>query len=83
MQRIDLLHIDTEGYDFEILKTIDFSVIQPAVILYETKHLSPCDQQASVELLSRYGYQIQLLGADALAVLNTSAIFSPPLAVVG
>ena len=39
VRKIDLLHIDTEGYDDEIIKSIDFTKIRPNIILYENKHL--------------------------------------------
>ncbi len=35
LERIDLLTIDAEGYDFEILKTLDWDVSQPKVVLTE------------------------------------------------
>ena len=37
---INLLQIDTEGYEFEILSSIDFSTIKIDIILFEHKHLS-------------------------------------------
>ena len=40
VKRIDLLQIDTEGYDFEIIKMIDFRACAPAIIHYEHRHLS-------------------------------------------
>jgi len=39
IRKIDLLHIDTEGYDYEVLKQVDLES-PPRVILYEHKHLS-------------------------------------------
>src|SRR2546426_11057106 len=39
VSRIDLLQIDAEGYDFAILKQVDFRRIQPTVIRYEHRHL--------------------------------------------
>jgi FkbM family methyltransferase len=33
--QLDLLQVDTEGYDFEILQMIDFRRIQPAIIHFE------------------------------------------------
>lgn len=36
---LDLLHMDTEGYDYEILKSIDLDRWRPALLIYEHKHL--------------------------------------------
>ncbi len=33
----DILSIDTEGYDFEIIKLIDLKRFHPEVILFERK----------------------------------------------
>ena len=35
--RIDLLQIDTEGYDWEVLRTMSFRNVRPRVIVYEEK----------------------------------------------
>jgi len=35
-QSIDFLNIDVEGYDFKVLKSLDFSIYQPSVILVES-----------------------------------------------
>lgn len=37
--KIDLLHVDTEGHDYEILKQLDSYKIKPRAILYEHLHL--------------------------------------------
>ena len=39
VNNIDLLAIDAEGYDYEIIKSIDFDKHQPSLILFEHKHL--------------------------------------------
>lgn len=39
-ENINLLHLDTEGYDFEILNSFDFKAYHPDIILFEHKHLS-------------------------------------------
>ncbi|MBK7697246.1 MAG: FkbM family methyltransferase [Saprospiraceae bacterium] len=41
MFSIDLLHIDTEGYDWEILKQLRLAKYFPRPIIFEHKHLSP------------------------------------------
>jgi len=51
---LDILHIDTEGYDFEIIKTIDFTDICPSVLLFENIHLSNIDYKACLRILRKY-----------------------------
>lgn len=37
VSQVDLLHVDTEGYDWKILCQLDLEKYQPAIILYEHK----------------------------------------------
>ena len=39
VNNIDLLAIDAEGYDYELIKSIDFDKHQPSLIFFEHKHL--------------------------------------------
>lgn len=72
VSKIDLLHIDAEGYDFEILKMFDFTETQPAVILFESEHLSAEDYQACLALLKKAGYRIFFRdGLDTIALTDT------------
>jgi FkbM family methyltransferase len=64
---VDYLQIDTEGYDFEILKQLDFDRFAPRLILYEHRNLSERDQQAATSLLSSKGYETTVDGYDTLA----------------
>lgn len=72
--RIDLLAIDTEGYDLEILKMIDFGRLRPRVIRYEICNMSDAEFQESENLLVRQGYRFFLTGSDAIAVLDTPEV---------
>ncbi|MDA3972325.1 MAG: FkbM family methyltransferase [Desulfobulbaceae bacterium] len=69
VQHISFLQIDTEGYDFEIIKMVDFKTIKPRIIRYECSVMSKADNQACVELLSSHGYQFFDEGNDIIAVL--------------
>jgi FkbM family methyltransferase len=74
VDKIDIIHIDTEGYDFEIIKLIDFKRFNPAIVLYEHKHLSELDQIACRQYLANFGYQFLSTARDTLAVLDTEQI---------
>ena len=66
-QRVDLLQVDAEGYDYEILRTVDFSTLRPAIIRYEYRHLRPRDADRSVELLAAHGYRFVVEERDIVA----------------
>ena len=56
--RVDLLQIDTEGFDYEILKMIDWSAPGPALIYFESIHLNEADRLAAWALLRENGYTL-------------------------
>jgi hypothetical protein len=56
-----------EGYDYEVLKQIDFEMWGPRVVLYESIHLSKGDAENAVSLLHSHGFQIIRCGFDTLA----------------
>lgn len=69
VHKIDFLQIDTEGYDYVILKTLDFKNMAPEMILFEYIHLSACDKDGAMRLLKDNGYKIIVFAADAFAYL--------------
>lgn len=67
IERIDILHVDTEGHDWNILSQLDLERFSPEVILYENKHLSADDGRSAIEFLSER-YDIFEQGADRMAI---------------
>jgi len=68
--RLDLLVIDTEGYDWRILRDIDFGRRRPQVLVYEHYHLSSEDQAECVEYLTSNGYQTMAEGFDTFCLAD-------------
>lgn len=72
--KLHLLQIDAEGYDFEIIKSINFDKIRPLVINFEHRwkyNLIPeLEIFAILRTLIDKGYKIFLNGNDALAYLD-------------
>lgn len=64
VQKLDVLQIDTEGYDFDIIQMLDFTNIIPAIIRYEHTHI---DRLACREYLAARGYQCFEEGRDTIA----------------
>ena len=66
--RIDLLVIDTEGHDFEVLRTLDFARFRPTLVMFEHQHLTESDKQAAYRLLEAAGYDYrETVEGDAIA----------------
>lgn len=65
---IDLIHIDTEGFDYKVLSQVDLKRYKPSVILFE-HHLLPDDEFAKArKLLRGSGYRLLQYGNDMLAI---------------
>ncbi|MGH8476095.1 MAG: FkbM family methyltransferase [Methylococcales bacterium] len=67
VEKIDLLVVDTEGYDHEILKQVDFDTLAPAILLYEHQYI---DRQQRLKLensLIARGYQLSWHFGNTLA----------------
>lgn len=74
INKVDLVHIDTEGYDFEILKLIDFKKLGTVIVLYEYVHLSLTDFIKSLRLMRSNGFEVFASGLDIVCVKKTLAI---------
>lgn len=82
-----LLHIDTEGLDYEILKTYDFASGRPRAIIVEHKHLREADKFSLLDTLSTQNYSLVVQSQsdfaafrhaeDALAACVDAAIYHP------
>lgn len=72
IRRIDLLQIDTEGYDAVVLETLDLTTTRPSLIHYEHRHLSRREQAACSRRLRAHGYEVKLKRHDAFAFLPRS-----------
>lgn len=57
VERLDLLAIDAEGYDAEIVGSIDFERRRPRLLIYEHFHLRPAERAGCGELLAGAGYE--------------------------
>ncbi len=69
---IDILHIDTEGYDWKVLSQLDFNRFQPKAILYEHKLLSITEKNEAIDYLKTNDYLIHVLGGDYLCLKKQS-----------
>lgn len=70
VQAIDLLVVDTMGYDYEILKLFPFELLKPAVIHFEHNHLSSDDQMECLHFLIKQGYSLAKVAVDTIAYLD-------------
>jgi hypothetical protein len=59
-KHIDLLSIDAEGYDYKIVKSLDFAKYKPRLVIVEDPKFSFANRRESkvYELLMKNGYQL-------------------------
>ncbi len=69
LYNVDYIQIDTEGFDFEIIKMIDFNKIKPKMIKFEHAHLSEDNMNAAKKLLIMHGYKFKKDKQDFFAYL--------------
>lgn len=67
LENVDLLHIDAEGYDWNILEQVNLSHSGPLIILFEILHLGNKQLSQARGALERF-YRLKVLDGDMLAV---------------
>jgi len=67
IESCSLLHIDAEGYDLDILETVDFSRYGHDVILFEHVHVDICRYRKMLSRLKKEGYATRDCGTDTIA----------------
>lgn len=65
---IDILQIDTEGYDFEIIKMFLATQPAPRLIVFESKHLSAEDTKDCLAYLTTKNYRMRKFGGNTIAL---------------
>jgi FkbM family methyltransferase len=67
IQHIDLLLIDTEGFDYQILQQLDFAQTRPDILLYEHQYISKQEKIHCEQRLKQNGYQLSHHFGNTLA----------------
>ena len=52
INKINLLQIDIEGYDYEVIKLFNIEKSQPKVIIYENEHLTTEQKKLCTQILT-------------------------------
>lgn len=58
VENVNLIQIDTEGYDFEIIKLINFNRLKLDLIIFEHLHLKKSDYKQALNLLKSNGFKL-------------------------
>lgn len=69
LSAVDILAVDTEGHDWEILKTVDLAHWRPRLVVYEHYHLNGRDRGQAAAHLRSHGYELLAEGFDTFCLL--------------
>jgi FkbM family methyltransferase len=78
--KVDILHIDVEGYDHKIILSTDFDKLipKPKYILYENAHIPKDEINLVTKHLEKYGYfEKKKFRIDMLVELKEKGVSSP------
>lgn len=81
IERVSLLQIDAEGFDYEIVEMTLESALRPNIIRFEHLHLDALRRQLAHDKLGAAGYTFAVAGMDIVAYLPDFApieIFTHP-----
>lgn len=70
INKIELLMIDTEGYDFELIKIFPFNILRPRVIIFENALFSDEVKNQCNNFLLKNSYKLKILVSDTIAIDN-------------
>jgi FkbM family methyltransferase len=65
---LDLLQTDTEGYDAQILGTLDLERTRPTLVMFENYHMDPATHRACVSRFEAHGYEELSDGMDTICL---------------
>jgi FkbM family methyltransferase len=70
LPKINIIQIDTEGYDYEILKVMEVQGIFPDIVIYEYLHVTFNQYFSSIALLEKMNYRVlnNTTSTDIIAV---------------
>lgn len=76
---VDLLQIDAEGFDWPIIRSIDFSHLRPSILRFEYRNITEQDADACLELLASHGYRFLVDGRDIIACQSLAGELLPEI----
>ena len=65
---VSILHIDAEGFDLEVLSSLDLDLIKPHMIMIEHKHAHLTELFSVVRKMTRLGYRTYVYHEDVIFV---------------
>jgi FkbM family methyltransferase len=67
LSRADLIQIDAEGFDWPIIRSIDFQRLRPRILRFEYRHMSPGIADECLSFLASHGFRFIMELRDIIA----------------
>jgi len=68
VEHVDLLQVDTEGFDCSIVEMVDLKKLRPSIIAFEHIHVTTNAYNACIERLQNHEYQVLPRGFDTICI---------------
>lgn len=68
LDTVDMIQIDTEGYDLHILRMIDLARRRPDIVVFEHLHLNREERDEAAARFTAHDYELVSDGMDTMAV---------------
>lgn len=68
LDSLDILLVDTEGYDYEVVKQIPQLSHPPKVVIFEHKHLTKSNYRAGIKMLRALKYDLHTDTCNCIAI---------------
>jgi FkbM family methyltransferase len=78
LDQADLIQIDAEGYDWPIIRSINFHTTRPSILRFEYRNMLSRDADACLEFLASHGYRFVIEPRDIIAHLSANAEVTIP-----
>jgi FkbM family methyltransferase len=71
---VDLIQIDAEGYDWPIIRSINFNELRPRILRFEYRNMPARDADACLALLASHDYRFILEARDIIAYQSAELV---------
>jgi FkbM family methyltransferase len=73
VKKVDLLHVDTEGYDYIIIRQVKLDASGPEFVLFEHRHMSVSERRELLQLFRKCSYRC-LVGTNDIVCIQRDAL---------
>src|SRR5262249_15785601 len=73
VKKVDLLHVDTEGYDYIIIRQVNLERSGPEFVIFEHRHMSASERRELLQVFRKCNYRC-LVGTNDVVCIQRDAL---------